>query len=648
MARVGMRMRAVVAVVAVGLLGSAGVATGAVGPPTSAPGVHRISGVDRYEASARISASTFGTGVPVAYVATGEKFPDALSGGPVGGYNGGPVLLVRPRSVPSSVAAELTRLSPGRIVVLGGSASVSAEVQQALGSYTTGTVERISGADRYEASARISASTFGPGVPVAYVATGEKFPDALSGGPVAALEGGPVLLVRRGSVPPSVAAELSRLVPDRIVVLGGSASVSADVAEDLAEYTDGLVERVSGADRYAASAAISRSVFAAGLAVVYVATGLNFPDALSGGPVGATNSGPVLLVRKDAVPASVATELERLRPRRIVILGGSASVSTGVQAALDAFVADDPPPSIRGRVTQDGGAGGPLAGVAVTLSGPSLAGGPAFSTATDANGNYRFYGVTPGDDIVVCFDGRSATGGTLSASGYGDECWNDVRDPALATPVTVTAGAVRAGVDARLKGLGATKLRITDTAGTGLNKVNVYLYGPGSTRVDQQTGSTGYARFVGLYPGTYRVCYDTYDTTTGLAGPYGYDDYTDCEGAAASLAPTVTVASGDPGDVARRITVTASGVVEGHVGDPAGNAVVGAQVTVLNEVVPGDGIVADGVTSSDGGYQIGDVRGEQPHRVCVSATGFTARCIDGVLVREARSTTLDVTLQHAP
>ena len=167
---------------------------------------------------------------------------------------------------------------------------------------------------------------------------------------------------------------------------------------------------------------------------------------------------------------------------------------------------------------------------------------------------------------------------------------------------------MRAGVDARLKGLGATKLRITDTAGTGLNKVDVYLYGPGSTRVDQQTGSTGYARFVGLYPGTYRVCYDTYDTTTGLAGPYGYDDDTDCEGAAASLAPTVTVASGDPGDVARRITVTASGVVEGHVGDPAGNAVVGAQVTVLNEVVPGDGIVADGVTSSDGGYQIGDVR----------------------------------------
>ena len=353
MARVGMRMRAVVAVVAVGLLGSAGVATGAVGPPTSAPGVHRISGVDRYEASARISASTFGTGVPVAYVATGEKFPDALSGGPVGGYNGGPVLLVRPRSVPSSVAAELTRPLPGshrrpRWVGVGVGRGAAGP-----GQHTTGTVERISGADRYEASARISASTFGPGVPVAYVATGEKFPDALSGGPVAALEGGPVLLVRRGSVPPSVAAELSRLVPDRIVVLGGSASVSADVAEDLAEYTDGLVERVSGADRYAASAAISRSVFAAGLAVVYVATGLNFPDALSGGPVGATNSGPVLLVRKDAVPASVATELERLRPRRIVILGGSASVSTGVQAALDAFVADDPPPSIRGRVTRE-------------------------------------------------------------------------------------------------------------------------------------------------------------------------------------------------------------------------------------------------------------------------------------------------------
>nr|BFF11415.1 hypothetical protein GCM10025699_27180 [Microbacterium flavescens] len=42
-------------------------------------------------------------------------------------------------------------------------------------------VERVSGDDRYATSARISATTFAPGVAAAYVAAGDGFADALSG-----------------------------------------------------------------------------------------------------------------------------------------------------------------------------------------------------------------------------------------------------------------------------------------------------------------------------------------------------------------------------------------------------------------------------------------------------------------------------------
>ncbi|WP_299446752.1 DUF4832 domain-containing protein, partial [uncultured Phycicoccus sp.] len=52
---------------------------------SSEPAVLRLSGSDRYAASAAISAETFLPGVPVAYVATGSKFPDALSGAPAAG-----------------------------------------------------------------------------------------------------------------------------------------------------------------------------------------------------------------------------------------------------------------------------------------------------------------------------------------------------------------------------------------------------------------------------------------------------------------------------------------------------------------------------------------------------------------------------------
>ena len=69
-------------------------------------------------ASAR---ATFAPGVPVAYVATGASFPDALAGGVAAGRQKGPVLLGGPpTSVPGATAAELARLKPGRIVVLGG------------------------------------------------------------------------------------------------------------------------------------------------------------------------------------------------------------------------------------------------------------------------------------------------------------------------------------------------------------------------------------------------------------------------------------------------------------------------------------------------------------------------------------------------
>ena len=335
--------------------------------------VSRIGGADRYEASAGISASTFAPGVEVAYVATGLNFPDALSGGPVGGVNGGPVLLVKTGSIPDAVAAELSRLKPKRIVILGGPASVSSSAATALKGYTAGKVSRIGGADRYEASAGISASTFAPGVEVAYVATGLNFPDALSGGPVGGVNGGPVLLVKTGSIPDAVAAELSRLKPKRIVILGGPASVSSSVATALKGYTAGKVSRIGGADRYEASAGISASTFASGVEVAYVATGLNFPDALSGGPVGGVNGGPVLLVKTGSIPDAVAAELSRLKPKRIVILGGPASVADSVKSKAAEFVGggDEPDTSAPGPVTGLSVAGTTSTSVSLSWINPS-------------------------------------------------------------------------------------------------------------------------------------------------------------------------------------------------------------------------------------------------------------------------------------
>jgi len=300
--------------------------------------VSRLAGADRFSASAAISEKNFTPGVATVFVANGLNFPDALSGAPVAAKAGAPVLLVAPGSIPDSVATELDRLNPGRIVVLGGVNSVSESVKSALGKYTSGGVTRLWGADRFSASAAISAASFKSNVATAYIASGMNFPDALSGAPVAAKEGAPVLLVVPDGIPASIEAELQRLKPGRIVVLGGPNSVSEAVKTKLAALTTGKVTRLSGADRFSASADISAKNFAPGVATVFVANGLNFPDALSGAPVAAKNGSPVLLVTPGDIPASVASELTRLRPGRIVVLGGVNSVSANVRSKLGGFV----------------------------------------------------------------------------------------------------------------------------------------------------------------------------------------------------------------------------------------------------------------------------------------------------------------------
>jgi putative cell wall-binding protein len=196
--------------------------------------VRRIAGADRYSVSAAISKDGDPDGSTIAYVASGEAFPDALSASPLTGHENGPVLLTRRGALPPSVAAELARLQPEYLYVLGGASAVGPEVTAELEKVAP--VIRIDGPDRYAVSAAASARSFRTSTHTVYVASGQAFPDALAGAPAAIIDGAPVLLVTKDGIPAPVAAELERLSPYRIVLLGGTAAVSPGVATRLEEY----------------------------------------------------------------------------------------------------------------------------------------------------------------------------------------------------------------------------------------------------------------------------------------------------------------------------------------------------------------------------------------------------------------------------
>ncbi len=144
-----------------------------------------------------------------------------------------------------------------------------------------------------------------------FIADGLGFADALSAGAAAGEMGGPVLLTLPDALPGVTRSELERLDPNEVVIVGGPAAISSGVEAEVEALGLWSVQRVSGPDRFATSAAVSAYAFDHA-AHVYLATGLAFPDALAAAAAAGSAGSPVLLVRQTGVPSPITAELKRL------------------------------------------------------------------------------------------------------------------------------------------------------------------------------------------------------------------------------------------------------------------------------------------------------------------------------------------------
>jgi peptidoglycan/xylan/chitin deacetylase (PgdA/CDA1 family)/putative cell wall-binding protein len=285
------------------------------------PDLGRIGGADRYDMSANISRYRFAAGeAESVYLTRGDLFFDAMVGGVL---EDGPVLLLPScRGVPASVAAEIARLDPERVVALGGEASVcDATLATAADGRPT---DRLGGADRFETAARIAHEAYPEGSSRVYLAVGDTVPDAVVAG---TLTDGPVLLTApdRKSVPDATRRAIVDLDATEVVALGGAAAVPEHVLSEAAQGR--RTDRISGADRYATSVAIAQHAHRGAHQRIFLARGdgTNFPDAVAAGVL---IDGPVLLTRgtchwvSDAVLDHAASE----SPSEVIALGGSAAL----------------------------------------------------------------------------------------------------------------------------------------------------------------------------------------------------------------------------------------------------------------------------------------------------------------------------------
>ncbi|MEZ0491283.1 cell wall-binding repeat-containing protein [Kineococcus sp. TBRC 1896] len=118
-------------------------------------------------------------------------------------------------------------------------------------------------------------------------------------------------------------------------VCAGAAQASTPVPKVGTPFPYVGLVRAAGVDRYETAAVISQGSFqpSSGSAV-FITSGEAPADALTAGPAAASLDAPLLLTRADDLPAATATELARLKPSTVYVIGGTDRVSEAVLSRI--------------------------------------------------------------------------------------------------------------------------------------------------------------------------------------------------------------------------------------------------------------------------------------------------------------------------
>lgn len=204
-------------------------------------------------------------------------------------------------------------------------------------------VQQIWGSDRYQTAAAIAIASFPQGSRSVLIATGENFPDALGAAALAGHENIPILLTDGDALSPSCANGLEELgVNDNVWIVGGEGVISPAVVDQVMALLPAGSEpakRISGADRYGTALAIADTLSggSGNLDEPYgfVATGLNYPDALAASSIAYALDIPIYLVPGTTVPQATLDQMVADGVTKPVILGGEGAVGAAVESALE-------------------------------------------------------------------------------------------------------------------------------------------------------------------------------------------------------------------------------------------------------------------------------------------------------------------------
>ena len=306
----------------------------------------RIAGADRYETAMKVADQMKNAGsFDTIFVATGTNYADALSVTALANKVDAPILLVNAAHEDEVVQYIKKNVASydADVYIVGGTSVVSADFEKELKKLTVN-VDRLAGDNRYDTNIEVlkafvyNEANGGIGtekgtLSEVLVASGTGYADALS----AASTGKPVLLVGGDALTKAQREflyEIAQTKADRkYVVIGGRDAVSNDVKDEIASkpYTTAAVDRIGGVNRYETNMMVmDKYVKNDAAKYVFVASGMDYPDALTGGVLAAQNSAPLVLVNPNVTdPASDIVDIvaDNAQYAGLVVIGGENAVS---------------------------------------------------------------------------------------------------------------------------------------------------------------------------------------------------------------------------------------------------------------------------------------------------------------------------------
>ncbi|WP_377559013.1 carboxypeptidase regulatory-like domain-containing protein [Ornithinibacillus salinisoli] len=289
----------------------------------------RIFGEKRYDTAIEISKEGWESS-DVVVLAQGNDFADALAGVPLAHQLDAPILLTKSADLNEETFREIERLEAREVIVLGGTTAIHESVVTELEEAGLD-VRRIAGEKRYETAALIAEEVAPDGAEQVVITNGRNFPDALSIGSHAAEVGMPILLTKTDELPTATEEALANLGVAETLVVGGPDVISEELLTDLPQ-----AERLAGENRYETNVAVHEH-FGVGSRHLYVSTGRNYADALTGAVLAAKNDSAIILVG-NKVPDGVSELIEGNDIQRLTIFGGEEAVSMDVASELEALL----------------------------------------------------------------------------------------------------------------------------------------------------------------------------------------------------------------------------------------------------------------------------------------------------------------------